>query len=59
MAVLRWKKPDTVAVHLMALCDFQGIPETALFRADHTLKTPSELMEEGVLPERIWRPYAA
>lgn len=58
MQELRWKDRNSATVHLLALADFQGIPQSALLRPDETLKTPSELLLEGVIPEKVWRPYA-
>lgn len=58
MRELRWKDRNSAAVHLLALADFQGIPQSALLHEDETLKTPSELLAEGVLPEKVLRPYA-
>ena len=57
MQELRWKDRNSAAVHLLALADFQGIPQSALLHPDESLKTPSQLLEEGVLPEAVWRPY--
>lgn len=58
MQELRWKDRNSAAVHLLALAEFQGIPQSALLHDDETLKTPSELLAEGVIPETVWRPYA-
>ena len=61
---LVWANEVSALVAIWASADLQRIPERWVFQPGHgfhsdspRLKAPATLLAEGVLPERMWRPF--